>query len=772
MDAAHWISDLRQDEAFMRHVVVWRESPPRVADFGDWPSWLHNDLKHALLRRGIERPYRHQALAWEAVHQNRHTVIVTPTASGKSLCFQVPVLQAVLTDPHARSLLMFPTKALAQDQRAGLQAWIDQTGADIRTETYDGDTSPDIRRVVRHAGQIVITNPDMLHTGILPHHTKWHKLFENLRYVVIDELHIYRGVFGSHVANVLRRLQRICRFYGSEPTFVFCSATIANPKELAEAMIGQPVVAVTENGAPSGRRHFVMVNPPVVKPELGIRRSVLLVARDLAARLISRRIATIVFARSRLAVEVLLSYLRQRVLGEQSEPRERKARPLRIEAYRGGYLPSERRRLERDLRDGAIHGIVATNALELGIDIGSLDAAVLVGYPGSIASVWQQAGRAGRGRQDALIALIASSHPLDQYLAEHPDFFFGQAPEAARINPDNLLILLSHLKCAAFELPFARGDRFGGQPVDPLLDYLAEEHVVKAFGDRWYWMADQFPADDISLRSAAQANVAIIERLPGRTRVIGEIDAFSAPMLVHDQAIYLHQGRQYQVEAFDYQNHKAYVRAVDVDYYTDANLAVEIRVLDNLRTRRSNDAVDVHWGEVLVSAKPTVFKKIKLHTRENIGWGKIHLPEQEMHTTATWFELPDAATGALFAPQLQAGLHGLAHVLQHLAPLYVLADGRDIRAVAQLRSPYSGRPTIYLYDAIPGGVGLSDRLFEMHETLCEAASQLLERCACDRGCPACVGADAVVDAAVDAKAAAATLLAHFQQASHSLEARS
>jgi len=749
------IEQLRSDPRFMARVCAWREEPARPARHADWPAGVGDELRRALRQAGIDRPYIHQAEAVEAAMAGRHVVVVTPTASGKTLCYNVPILQAVLEDPNARALCLFPTKALAQDQSTGLNALVDRLGRDIKTYTYDGDTPPNARRAIRAAGHVVITNPDMLHTGILPHHTKWVKLFENLRYVVIDELHAYRGVFGSHLANVIRRLRRICRHYGSDPTFILCSATIANPRELAERMVGDQVHLVDRTGAPSAARHFVIYSPPLVDPRLGLRRSVLLEARDIAARLVRNDIQTIVFARSRLNVEVLLGYLREaagQAVGHH-----------RIQAYRGGYLPGERRQIERGLRDGSIRAVVSTNALELGIDIGTMEACVMAGYPGTVASTWQQAGRAGRRSGTSLTVMVASSHPLDQYIAAHPQFFFDNPPEAARIHPDNLFILMSHVKCAAFELPFTAGERFGAHPVDDLMDYLAQERVVRPVGDRWYWMADHFPANDVSLRTAAQENVVIIDRSEGRAQVIGELDKFSAPLFVHDEAIYLHRGGQYQVEHFDFQENKAYVRKVDVDYYTDAQLAVDIKVLDVLRSGEDEGpapsrAASRHFGEVLVTARPTIFKKIKFDTRENVGWGRIHLPEQQMHTTAYWVVFPDTLHQEMPAPQLQAALTGVGHVLAQLAPLYVMCDPRDLYAVPQVRAPFTQAPTVYIYDAVPGGVGLADRLYEMHDELLAAALRLLEECPCRRGCPACVGADAVMDQGVDARAAARALL--------------
>src|SRR6185437_8760000 len=551
------------------------EKPPR---FAEWPEGLDGRLLGALRRRSIEQPYIHQAEAIGHAMAGRNAVVVTPTASGKTLCYNVPVLDRILKDRSARALYLFPTKALAQDQLDELHDLITLIGEEIRTFTYDGDTPADARRAVRTAGHIVLTNPDMLHTAILPHHTKWVQLFESLEYVVVDELHMYRGVFGSHLANVLRRLRRICQFYGSNPTFILCSATIANPGELARALVGDHVELVAENGAPAGERMVVIHNPPVVNKELGIRQSSLKASRDVAARLIRGGVQTIVFAPSRMRVELLLTYLRETL---RSKPGDAE----RVAGYRGGYLPNERRNIERGLRDGSIRGVIATNALELGIDIGGLGASVTMGYPGSLASLWQQFGRAGRTREMSVSVLIASSNPLDQYVAANPDFIFERSVERGLIDPDNIFILASHLKCAAFELPFHMDELFGAH-TDELLDILYEEGVLQRSGDRYHWMSEAYPAEQVSLRTASTDNFVIIEQGP-TPRVIGECDRPSAPLLIHEDAIYIHRGQQYQVEWLDWDDKKAYVTPVAVDYYTDAQLAVELKVLESFQQEQA-----------------------------------------------------------------------------------------------------------------------------------------------------------------------------------------
>jgi DEAD/DEAH box helicase domain-containing protein len=720
---------LRNDPAHAQNFVVWRHQPARPARYTAFPPQLDPCLAEVLRQRGIERLYSHQAEAAEAVLEHENVVVVTPTASGKTLCYNLPVLSSILSDPAARALYLFPTKALSQDQLTELHGLIAALGAEIKTYTYDGDTPGEARRLIRSAGHIVVTNPDMLHTGVLPHHTKWVKLFENLRYVVIDELHNYRGVFGSHLANVIRRLRRICRFYGSDPVFICCSATIANPQELAERIVGAPVRLIDRNGAPGGEKVIAIYNPPVVNRELGIRRSSLFSARDLATRLIAGGAQTIVFAPTRTTVELLLTYLRARQRRLPGDPEQ-------IHGYRGGYLPLERRKIEQGLRDGSVRGVVATNALELGIDIGGLEAAVLTGYPGTLASTWQQFGRAGRRDRLSVAILVASSSPLSQYVATHPDFIFDASTEAGLVNPDNLVVLAAHLKCAAFELPFTAGEEFG-EYGDQLLDLLCEEQILHRSGDRYYWMRESFPAEEVSLRSAAIDNVVIIEQGP-RTRVIGEVDRASAPVLVHEEAIYIHAGEQFQVERLDWEEKKAYVRRVDVDYYTDAELAVDLKVIDSFGERSIAGGRIAH-GEVAVTYLATIFKKIKLDTHENVGWGKIALPQEDLHTSSYWLALDATATEGLHGDELQGGLTGLGNVLRGVAPLFLMCDPRDIHVACEVRSPFTGAPTVFLYDAVPGGVGFAERLYEIHSALIAAARDLTAGCPCDSGCPGCVG---------------------------------
>ncbi|MEA2631592.1 MAG: box helicase protein, partial [Chloroflexota bacterium] len=558
------LAELLTEPSLARGVVHHAVLAPRAAEHGTFPDWLDPRIVTGLDRRGIARPYSHQAEAIEAAHAGLDLVIVTPTASGKTLCYAVPILQAIADDPAARALLLFPTKALGQDQVAEFAELATASGLRVSASTYDGDTPAPIRAAVRSAGQVVVTNPDMLHAAILPHHTKWFQLFENLRYIVIDELHTCRGVFGGHVANVLRRLLRICAHYGSHPVIVCCSATIGNPGELAEALTGRPVRVIDRNGAPAGERHLLLVDPPLLDPATGARGSAVTLAQRWALPFLRAGRQTIVFGRSRVAVELLLTGLRES-LRESLGPRSR------VRGYRGGYLPTERRAIERGLRDGEILGVVATNALELGVDIGRLDAAIVAGYPGSIAATWQQFGRAGRRAGTSVAVLVASGAPVDQYVVHHPKFLLDGPPEEARVDPDNLHVLLAHLRAAAFELPFEPGERFGPGPADDLLAFLGEEGHVRQAGDgRWYWSSENFPASEISLRTAAQENVVIIDTTPDRPNVIGEVDLFAAQTLVHEDAIYLHESAQFHVDRLDWDERNAYVRRVDVDHYTQA----------------------------------------------------------------------------------------------------------------------------------------------------------------------------------------------------------
>lgn len=722
------IQQLKKNES----VVHWHEIEGKQAIYTPFPENMEKRLQESLQKRGIAQLYTHQATAFHYAMNRQSTVIVTPTASGKTMCYNLPVLQEILADASSRALYLFPTKALSQDQMSELHEWIDDMGASIHTYTYDGDTPSGIRTKVRKAGHIVITNPDMLHAAILPHHQKWVSLFENLKYIVIDELHMYRGVFGSHVANVIRRLLRICEYYGSSPTFICTSATIANPKELAEQLTGQHIVLVDNNGAPIGKKHFIFYNPKVVNEAFNIRKSATKEAVHLAQSFLEEGIQTIVFGKSRVRVELMLSHLLPLVQKEFG--------PKSIRAYRGGYLPNERREIEKGLRRGEIKGVISTNALELGVDIGSLQVCIMCGYPNSISSTWQQAGRAGRRQGESIVILVASNDPMDQYIIQHPDYFFTQSPETARIEPNNLVILVDHLKCAAFELPFHQGESFGELAIDDILQFLAEEKVLHFQQNKYYWMSASFPAHNISLRSASQENVVIIDQTNvAKPMIIGEMDRFSALTLLHEEAIYLHQGVQYQVETLDWEEKKAFVREVSVEYFTDANLAVQLKVLEE-DEKKEQHHMSIAYGDVMVNAMATIFKKIRLSSFENIGSGPIHLPEVELHTNAMWIQWEEDRTNQWSEAELEQILLGTSHLLKSIAPVFVMCAPQDIHVVPQVKAIHTGKPTIFIYDRYPGGIGLSKTIYQQLDKIIAEAMTWMDHCACQNGCPSCVGA--------------------------------
>jgi DEAD/DEAH box helicase domain-containing protein len=737
-------------------ITAVKHIPALEGRFADYPPGINPGLLSALKQKGYQRLYSHQRTSWEILQGGGHIVVVTPTASGKTLCYNLPVLNAIMNDPASRAVYLFPTKALAQDQRAELDEVIGLLPEGVRIHTYDGDTPQDARKAIRSIGQIILTNPDMLHTGILPHHTKWINLFKNLKYVVVDELHNYRGIFGSHLANVLRRLKRVARFYGANPQFVLCTATIANPIEVAERMIEEPVVLIDDNGAPRGEKFFIFYTPPVVNKFLGIRRSYINEARRVAGVFLRNNLQTIVFAQSRLNTEVLLTYLKEDI--ETAIQNEGLVR-----GYRGGYLPLKRREIEKGLRDGKILGVVSTNALELGIDIGSLDVAVLAGYPGTIASTWQRAGRAGRKTGKSAAVLVASSSPLDQFIVNHPDYFFTKSPERALINPDNLSILVSHVECAAFELPFVEGEKFGKLDIGEVLKFLEEEKLLHHSQDKWYWTSDAYPADGVSLRSISSDNFVVVDATD-ETKAIAEVDFTSALSTLHPKAIYLCEGEQYFVEKLDFEERKAYVKKTDVDYFTDAIDYTKIKILD-IFAKKNLDRCQISHGEVHVATQVVGFKKIKLFTQENVGSGNLSLPQNEMHTTAYWLTVPAQLLQSLpFSSEEKVnGLFGLAYLLHHVSPLFMMCDLHDVgvsvgdnltgesvpprdifpRVATFDENPVfiepDFEPNIFIYDNFPGGIGLSPALFDLEKDLLRHSLKTINVCPCQGGCPSCVG---------------------------------
>ena len=722
--------EMRDDPRFLSCVTAWHRVDASEGKYAPVPDDVCPSLAAALSSKGISRLYSHQRDAYDLIKSGKNICIVTPTASGKTLCYNLPVLDCVLKDPSSRALYIFPTKALAQDQLAEVADLGAKGKFKVESFTFDGDTPAEKRRLAKEVGQVIITNPDMLHQAVLPHHPTWVKLFSGLKYVVVDEMHGYRGVFGSHVTNVLRRLRRLAQFYGSHPQFIFTSATIANPGELAEMMVGEPVSLIEENGAPTAAKHFVFFNPPALTGDGSMRQSAIDAAARMASRFIAGGVQTIVFARSRVSVELLVQYLR-------NSYKERFEKD-RIQGYRGGYLPNERRAIEKGLRKGEILGVAATNALELGIDIGNLDCAILAGYPGTIASTWQQAGRAGRRAGSSVAILIAGLSPLDQFMVRNPDYFFSQSPEYGLINPDNPYILGEHVKCAAYELPFKEdGPVLCGQDVTPYLEHLKDQDILHRSGNRWNWSSDSFPAAGVNLRSASSDNFVVVDVTEG-AKVIGEVDWFAAPMLIHDEAIYMHGGQQYHVNKLDYPAKKAYVKKVNVDYYTDADLAVGVRVIS---VEKDDEAsfLSPKFGELSVTALATIFKKIKLYTNENVGWGRIGIPEMNLHTQGAWFTLPDKIVSSMDPRVVGGALSGLANILLNIAPLFLMSDKRDLGVSVEVRSSFDGKPTVYLYDSYPGGVGLSEKAYKLLPEMLRAAQELISGCQCVDGCPACVG---------------------------------
>lgn len=755
------------------HVTAVRRLDPVEARYAPFPDTLDHRLIAALRKRGIDQLYSHQAEAIAHATSGRNVVTVTPTASGKTLCYNVPVMDAILKDSSTRALYLFPTKALAQDQLAELHQLAEllgvEGGGEIGVFTYDGDTPQDARRAIRGRAHVVLSNPDMVHSGILPHHPRWAKLFENLKYIVIDELHAYRGVFGSHLANILRRLHRVCRHYGSNPVFICSSATIANPRDLAEKLVGAPFELVEQSGAPRGEKYFIFVNPPVVNAQLGIRRSYLAETRRVAIEFLKRGLQIIVFAQSRLSTEILTTYLKDAFAGPPGAAEV-------VRGYRGGYLPLRRREIERGLREGSVRCVVSTSALELGIDIGALDVTVMAGYPGTIAATWQRAGRAGRRSGRSAAVLVASSAPIDQFVARNPDYFFEASPEHALVNPDNLHILLAHVKCAAFELPFTTTERFGTLNVQEMLQILSEEQFVQLAGDQWQWTHESYPADAVSLRSVSSDNFIIVDLTHGE-RVIGETDFTSAPSVLHEKAIYIIEGQLFQVERLDFENRKAFVRSVECDYYTDAIDYTKVTILEEMTSgvfsdegapEKTPDVISSeprHHGEVHVVSRVVGFKKIKFYTNENIGSGELDLPEQQMHTSSYWMTIPAEKMEALpyGGADKRDGVLGLAFAMRNVAPLLLMCDSHDLGlsvdgvGAEEAKTLATVAPTIFIYDNYPGGIGFSEPLFQMHADLLARTQELIEGCPCQSGCPSCVGPEGATGPL--AKAVASHLLA-------------
>lgn len=757
-------------------LVHVEELPRRRARYGKVSEPLSDCLVHALGSRGITRLYTHQAEALEAARGGENLVVVTGTASGKTYCYLLPVLESLLSVPGATSLLLFPTKALAQDQLKGL-AGMQASGGELlafSAGTYDGDTPPRLRSKLREEASIILTNPDMLHSGIMPNHARWARFFANLRYVVCDEIHVYRGIFGSNVANVMRRLRRICRHYGSDPQFICSSATIANPGELAAALIGRDFRLIDRDGSPRGRKHFVLWNPPVLSHTSMDRRSSNLEARDLLLSFLRDGYQGITFVRARQIAEVLLRYCQEELAKDGG------GLAARVRAYRGGYLPEERREIEQALFGGDLLSVISTNALELGIDVGSLDVALLVGYPGTIASTWQQAGRAGRTDSDSVAVLIAHNTPIDQYLMRHPEYFFSQTPENAVIDPNNPHILLGHLRAATYELPVGRRDEdLFGEYAPAILEILAEHHEVRQIKGRWYYSTGGYPAADISLRNASESVFVIVDtRTPGAPvpetalaagfaayqpdrevrppgapntrpsiraalergyRIIGTLDEASAYTQLYPQAIYMHEAESFFVEHLDLAERVAYVHKVNLDYYTQSIVDSRIRIITTEKEERWRKA-ETGFGSLAVSEKVYLFKKIRFGSRESVGFGPIDLPVQTLETEGFWVTPPAEAIMevARYGRVATEGLWGIANVLSDVITIHAMCDVMDIGTTMDSRG--TGASSLFVYDKYPGGLGFSQKAHGLVEELMQGACDLITGCPCEAGCPSCVGA--------------------------------
>lgn len=734
MDVDAFLRDIERRRGYRGQIVHVHEVPPRQAKFRDLSNPLPPPIAAILVKQGIHQLYSHQADAIEAVRRGENVVVVTGTASGKTLCYNLPVVETFLAEPHAKALYMYPTKALAQDQLRVLNSFkaLDP-GLPIRAGTYDGDTPGDTRRKLRDEGNVVLTNPDMLHSGILPNHSRWSAFFSQLRYVVIDEIHSYRGIFGSNVGNVIRRLRRICMHYGAKPQFVAASATIGNPLEHAEVLVGEPFTAVTNDGSPRGPKRFVLWNPPFTDEGKVERRSPNFEAQQLMVDLILQGVQTICFVRARRTAEVLYRYVRDQLLEEN--PKLANV----VRAYRGGYLADERREIEQLLFSGKLLGVTTTNALELGIDIGSLDAAILVGYPGSVASTWQQAGRAGRGDEEALVILIAQNQPVDQYLMQHTEYFFGQTPERAVIEPANPYILASHLRCACQELPVGEADcGIFGESAAEVMGLLEEDGQVFFQRGKWYWKGYAFPAQDVSLRNIDDNNYTIQDVTGDEPEVIGQLDEFSAFAQVHPEAIYMHKGDPYFVEHLDIAERIAYVRKGDYDYYTQAIDKTDIRIEETERDGRWRVS-RVCFGPVTVTTIVYMFRKIKFYSRDSIGFGNVNVPPLTLETEALWLVPPAFALQRVrdHGRVPEEGLLGVANAALGVLPLFVLCDPADVGSVVD--SSNLGTPAIFIYDRYPKGLGFAEKAHERIEEIMQAALHLVEECECEEGCPSCVG---------------------------------
>ena len=735
-DFAAFLDDLTSERGYEGQIVHVQTVPARAARHAEAREPLAPPVSRMLGQMGIEGLYTHQAQAIDAVRDGRDVVVVTATASGKSLCYDVPIFESLLDDPDARALCLFPTKALAHDQLRAFEAMAgldDELAAVVKVGAYDGDTPQHNRKAIRNDARIILSNPDMLNQGVLPYHSRWSKFFYNLRYIVLDEVHTYRGIFGSNVANVVRRLRRVCDHYGATPQFICCSATIANPRELATRLIGRSVDLVDDDGSPRGRKRFVLWNPPPSEHSPVYRKSANVQAQELLSRLMREGVQTIVFTKARVVAELIYRYVRESFRGEGSSLAER------VRAYRGGYLPEERREIERLLAEGEILGVTSTNALELGIDIGSLDACVIVGFPGTIASTWQQAGRAGRTSDDSLAVLVAYNDPIDQYMVKHADYFFGRSPESATLDPENPYILAGHLGCAAFELPLESEDEhYFGPQLPQMLSVLSEVGRLRHIDPKWYWSDTIFPASKVNLRTVSDDTYAIVDQTEGRNEVIGSVDSISAPELVYPEAVYLHSGETYLVRKLDQQARIAYVERQPLDYYTQPVLSSSVSVVEG-RDEHAVRGGRAYYGDLDVTWQTVGFTKYKFYTMENIGSAVLDLPSQTLRTAGMWLVLSPEVLGAAAAVGAQPieGLVGIRNMMLVVLPVLSMCDRQDISGVVDSRN--TGVPTIFVYDRYAGGLGFAERGYEELDRLLAMCADLVGECRCPDGCPSCVG---------------------------------
>jgi DEAD/DEAH box helicase domain-containing protein len=755
MQTTDFLEKLRRSPDYGNQIVHVEELARREARYGELREPFPGALNTALQGLEICDLYAHQAKCVEAVRAGRNVAVVTSTASGKTLSYTLPVLERLLQRPGATALFLYPTKALAQDQLRGLLRIAELSpgiASVLRTGTYDGDTPSSTRRKLRDEGNILLTNPDMLHAGILPYHAKWSHFLSHLEFVVIDEIHAYRGIFGSNVANVVRRLRRVCRHYESEPQFLLCSATIANPRDFAQKLIGEPVELVADDGSPRGPKKFVLWNPPFLDTANMDRRSSNVEAHGLMTELVKARVQTICFSKARVVAELIHRYTQEALTREKPELANL------VRPYRGGYLPKERREIEKALFAGELLGVSSTNALELGIDIGSLDASIVVGFPSTIASLWQQAGRAGRGQEEAVTFFVAYNDPIDQYLMRHPEYLFAQSPESAVIDPENPYILSGHLQCAAFELPLESGDRaYFGDITEDLRRLLEHHGRVRRVDDRSYWANTDFPSRAVSLRHMSDDTYTIIEvppdtgrgsayrpqtgpafQPPGDAHVIGNVDASSALELLYPEAVYLHDGETFVVRHLDLEGKSAYVERREVDYYTTPVLEQSVLLRDT-REKGEWAGAPIGFGDATVTWFTAFFKKIQFFSIDSIGYGNLDLPPQNIDTTTFWITIPPELRRAvkLAGKNPIEGLVGVRNLLVSVIPLYAMCDRADIGGVVDSKN--LGMPTIFMYDRYPGGLGFVEHAFRRPSEIFASCRELVGECPCGSGCPSCVG---------------------------------